>query len=515
MKKWKILWIACFAMMLVLGACSSGDSGNTPASDTPAESSQTTTEPEVAEPITISLVNYGGPTSVTPQQTYIEQRFNVKLDYTSFDSASYGEQFSVRVASGDVPDLFYVSNPAEFAKQGVLMELPIELLREKLPEYTESADKLNPMILTQRLIDDKNYFIPSYYAIGATPLLAAWNMGMLAEIGYSEIPKHIDEVEEALIKLKEHFPESYAYAPRANAALEQAFMSVYGAYQVLPFGWNLIDGEIVHGAVSDRTREALGRLHKWYELGLIDPEFPTYDYTIHMSKFANRQVVITEHNLHWYPIWSEEVKALKEKFGDEVKMSLPYAGPYGPGKNMAFGGFSVAIGIGSHVAKDEAKLNKIFEILRAITSEDEAYLGAAFGEEGVTYQFDEDGKPVYLVEGAGDGGNQTGNFFTMFLRTVDFENKYVNSVALQEANEQFLLDHPDLDAIRLVNAVPVTLPSQAEYSELRSFLDQAVLGFITGTKNLETEWDSFVSEYNNRGGRVLTAEANEWYQNNK
>ena len=57
----------------------------------------------------------------------------------------------------------------------------------------------------------------------------------------------------------------------------------------------------------------------------------------------------------------------------------------------------------------------------------------------------------------------------------------------------------------------VALPSSEDYKqELITYRDETWIKMITGELPIEY-WDTFVEEYNARGGAVLTEEANEWY----
>lgn len=523
MKSAQKMLVVCFALVLLLAACSSGNNGaneSPPAANESAGSNGNTPAPAAEEPpMKLTWMQYGWtPSTVTPQQKYIEERFNVDIEIVGGIQSE--EQFALKVAAGELPDIFIVSGAdyVRYAQQGILMELPQDVLREKIPKYMQSLDNLNPAILKGSLIEGKNYRLNGTWLVGVTTFVPFWNMGMLNEIGYTEVPTHIDQVEEINIKLKEHFPDAYPMAPQAKSFTYQAFNTIAGAYQVLPFHWNLIDGEIVHGQVADRTRELLKRLNSWYNMGLIDPEILTQDHAAHEAKFANRQTAVTENKFYDTAAAIrrgeyDSANQLKDRYGDTLQYALPYEGPYGPGRNFSFGGGATSASIGSHVANDPAKFDKIMDILRASTEEDEAFLAMYYGEEGVTYEIGEDGKPRFIVGPEEEGGSETGRLFTMGLTIDEFMYKYVYDTIMEEETNK-IMEH-DWETMRLLDPVYVILPSAPEYPDLNAYAQEAFLNFLVGNRNIndDQDWQRHVQEYNDRGGAVLTKEANEWYKN--
>lgn len=94
----------------------------------------------------------------------------------------------------------------------------------------------------------------------------------LDELGL-EVPVTYDELEEVLRQFKE---KKNAYAPLsigANGYMETSH-ALSAGYGVLE-DFMQVDGEVVYGPVQDGWREYLTMLNRWYEEGLLDPDFMT------------------------------------------------------------------------------------------------------------------------------------------------------------------------------------------------------------------------------------------------
>ncbi len=81
-------------------------------------------------------------------------------------------------------------------------------------------------------------------------------------------------------------------------------------------------------------------------------------------------------------------------------------------------------------------------------------------------------------------------------------------------NRLDFFENPQCDMYRK-NIVTGLLPSASEYnSELDTLRNETFVAIITGTQPLES-YENYVQEWMDRGGDILTEEANEWYAANK
>lgn len=510
--KWGKLVLSWCVLLAVVTACTSNGNKEPASGSATPKASATSTPAETAaqaEPMKLKWMTMTQFSEKSPQQRFLEERFNVEFELVYMESQ---EQIDTRIAGGEKIDFMHVNGVSRipFTQQGLLLQLPVEELYQRLPKYMEFVDRTNPVIVPSRTVDGKISLLPKVFLTGAAPWVSFWNKAMLDEIGYEGVPKTIDEVEQLLLQLKAHNPQSYPLSASGMNVNNQNFVDIYGAYQVLPFAWNLIDGKIVHGMASDRTRELLKRLNSWFDQGLIWPEFVSNDTPKLHAMFANREVAGIP-GLYDYGLNFQVFKDLKAKFGDDVVMAMPYDGPYGPGKNFAFGGDGGTAGFGAHLANEPEKLDKIFEILRGITEDEEVFLGAYYGIEGESYEIDENGKVKRLKEYGELGGMGDGATMTVDILIDTFLYKYDYTKEMEDLTVEMMAKAPE---IRLVNAIYEQLPSVAEFPDFATYHQEAWLKFITGEwdVNSDQEWNAHLDRLNKQGGAKLTEEANAVYQ---
>ena len=53
-----------------------------------------------------------------------------------------------------------------------------------------------------------------------------------------------------------------------------AFVEIFAAYDTLAFDFIERDGKVVWGGILPEAKESLTTLRKWYDEGLLDPDFP-------------------------------------------------------------------------------------------------------------------------------------------------------------------------------------------------------------------------------------------------
>ena len=101
----------------------------------------------------------------------------------------------------------------------------------------------------------------------------------LRNVGIDKVPETLDELYAALWKFRHEDPDgngiqdTYGMCPNAQAWFK-AFGEVFGAYGIVPHGWMLRDGRgRVGRGPGPEVKQILGLLRKWYDDGLIDPDF--------------------------------------------------------------------------------------------------------------------------------------------------------------------------------------------------------------------------------------------------
>ncbi len=473
---------------------------------------------------------YGPETNDTYPQTYLEQKFNVKISNMLIDRTLWNDQFNIKLASGEIPDIFWMWGPGDVAtyqKQGVLAEVPKSKIEEKMPVYAKSVSQLEPRLWFNSQVNGKNYGVPLYWENGAVPQSPVYNKDWLTKLGLS-VPKTLDEYVEVLTKFANADPDgngkkdTYGISFRGKDSLVQTMMNIYWAYGVPTMNWAPSDEDDTALTMSFNTKawkEATQLIQQLYKDGIIDPESITDDNAQLTQKFANKRTGVLENGnfYHWLPgTGGYRIAADNAGVNLEFGHLTPKDGYYRDSAVMSGGVNNSIVGMGIQVEKDQEKMNKILEIFEALHSDEETYLATAFGKEGDTYTM-KNGIPVrdskvgdMIQQGTKYG---IGTFYGLFGQAKSIPMaKFDYSAEELKLKENFLTD-TNIQMPYFLGG----LPSSAKYPDITAFQNENFIKFITGELNLEKDLDDFRAKWLSSGGEVLAKEATELYreQNNK
>ncbi|GJM72536.1 hypothetical protein HMSSN036_47520 [Paenibacillus macerans] len=179
-KKWRILTTLLLSLALVLSACSGG--GDTNRSEGGNNVSNHAGNEKAApqeEPIEIVWANnFSAPEADGNYvQTEIEKRFNVKITNIKLERWGWKEQFSVYLASDEIPDIFPIdaneTDMATWAKQGVLARLERAEIEANMPNYAAALHEYDPDAWTVGMIDGENW---GFQNIGRRAMTASFRV---------------------------------------------------------------------------------------------------------------------------------------------------------------------------------------------------------------------------------------------------------------------------------------------------------------------------------------------------
>lgn len=526
-KKWRTLPTLMLTLALVLSACSGGGStnhseGGNNASNHPGNEKPAPQE----EPIEIVWANnFSAPEADGNYvQTEIEKRFNVKITNIKLERWGWKEQFSVYLASDEIPDIFPIdaneTDMATWAKQGILARLDRAEIEANMPNYAAALNDYDPDAWTVGMVDGENWGIPKYWPPGNDGFIPGYNKAWLENIGYSEPPKTLEEFEDVLTKFTKNDPDkngkndTYGMSARGKLPI-QMFTSVFSAHAVSPYQFKLdAEGHVTWGALTEETRTALKLLNKWYQDGLIDPEFITNDNNEIQEKFVNQKIGVVD-NAGWVnfnPDSGYVTKAALE-VGITNTPGVPLTGPNGDAYAFAYGARQAPVLLGAQVEEDEQKRKKIYEILDWVSTSEEGWLLTVKGQEGVSYDFDENGYPVMSTDENVAAEKLGYNSFYNPLTHIDIsKQKYSYDSAMIELRDQIMPGVvPLLDVLG-----PTHMESKAEYwGNLLTLQDTFIIKAIYGEANTDDDFDKFKADWLRSGGQAVVDEANKIYQERK
>lgn len=447
-------------------------------------------------------------------QKWLEQKFNVKIKPVKVTDAS--------IASGDIPDIFMLGDPSNviaYQNQGVLMSIDQNMLKEKMPEYYADIEKKKELFQTVT-VNNELWAIPMFIDLKPYDLGMLWRKDWLDQVGIQKVPETLDEFEEAVYAFAQKDPDgngakdTYGLTGTATSTWSSGFYSIFGAFGVEPTMWMERDGQIVNGSIMPETKEALAKLRKWYEDGVIDPEFITDTQDSYRKKLYNNRIGVIEEQISKGAL--PESATVKEMLALNPDAKMTFSkNPKGPGGDGSWdwGIKSNFLVIGSKVKDQPEKLEKLFEILQAQSNDEETINMTSLGVKGEQWDFAESGATsgatIFLP-----GFDKQEQRDQLGIRLFSFGN-----ITTQAYRDKY--SDPKLnEAVKTYSSAPrwtdallfSVLPSDGKYKqELTSLMQKYFAQIISGEIPL-TEFDTFVTEWKAKGGDELTKEANEMYQ---
>lgn len=482
----------------------------------------TGTQETTDEVVTLKWLSHRPPNeegSVTQQ--YIEERFDVKLDIWRFSgtgNTEYNQELNLKLAAGEIPHLVYMWGAVDvdqYARQGVLSEIPQAEIEAKMPYYGQSITDIEPGLWNTGLSQGKRYAIPLYFPLGGDPRQPAYNAEWMEAGGFDSPPTTLAELEDVFDFFSHGDPDgngrddTYGYSSVFNQVPVVAFQTVFGAFGIMPMQWKEIDGRVVFGMTTERAREAFRLLADWYEKGYIDPEFIVTGFQKYTDDFTSGRVGMFDPQ-RWdnlYP--GTPIATAFTDVGNDIMVGGAIDGPHGEGSLHAWGVYNNFLSFGRELSNDQIRRDKLFEILDGLSSQDDVYIRTQFGIEGEHYVM-EDNTPTFLPEWSDPTVQKTvlglGDFFNPFRYKSLKMNQYMfQADALDFRNNVARAD----DWMRLTDkSWEVVVPEMQQYPDLNTLANEYFIRFITGEVDLDTGFDDFVAHWRRSGGDAVEESMN-------
>lgn len=219
--------------------------------------------------------NYGE----TPFAKELTRRTGVNVEYIHPANGRASEEFSIMLASNQLPDIVeyswmnYLGGADKAVEDGFIVSLN-DMMETKAPNFYGYL-KENPEIDKRAKSDGGNYIgFPAI--IGDESLLVSAGLCLrkdwLDELGMS-VPETIDDWEKVLTAFRD---KKNAAAPLSYEYAQFDFGVFSGAYGV-GGGVYLDRGIVKYGPAEPGYKEYLKKMNEWYEAGLIDKNIFSID----------------------------------------------------------------------------------------------------------------------------------------------------------------------------------------------------------------------------------------------
>ena len=517
---------------LALAACSSDKSSKGAANETSADGKV------VVDTFTPSDQSTNMDTNAVTK--IISDKFKIQFRWqtTTYDAGPAKEKRQIALASGDYPDLFFLipwidaftqAEVLKLGQQGIAVPLE-DLIKENAPNIQKALDSNKEYKEMSTAPDGHIYALPQWAdCFHCTYPDKLWiNSTWLKKLGL-QVPKTTDDLRNVLQAFKTKDPNGNGKAdeiPMTTDVQDSSLIAyLMNAFAYDPVGANngvrslltLNGDKVVTPVTSDQWKEGLKYIHGLYKDGLIDQAAFTQNAQALQAQGNNpKAVVLGSVPVLWPGIFVQlDSKDGRDKQYDAVP---PLTGPEG----KSYTGYNHPTSTGytfmlTNKASKEAQVAAI-KMLDWIYS-DEGQMITNMGPEGVGWTkpaagdiaLDASTKALYKPKqdapkniswGALGQYNNTLAYRNAQVVPKDIytgaglERRLWEATKLYEGHEDKAQWFPQTSVWPdpSLSGELATLQTN-----LNTYVNQNQLAFITGSKNIDTDWDAYVKGLESTG----------------
>ncbi|MFB9276752.1 ABC transporter substrate-binding protein [Cohnella cellulosilytica] len=533
-KKLSIAASCLLAVSVALAGCSgnNGNSGESAGASAPASGAASNGS---SEPVTIRIFAQQGTDQDLATNTFtklVEEKLNVKFEWTTVPQDGAAEKRQISLASGDYPDMYLLipwvdqfsqTDLVRYSSQGVIV--PLNDLIDKYAPNIKAVLDSTPYYKAMNTAPDGNIY-------GLTQLSECYhcsypnkmwlNTKWLEQLNL-KMPTTTDEFRDVLRAFK-------TQDPNGNGAADEVPLSgsteTFGVH-VIPFLMNgfiynddrtyltLNDGKVDLAANKPEWKEGLAYIKSMYDEGLIDPGAFTQTAEAYQKIGENADAQLLGAGAGMHPAIFVNT-AEGNRYGNDYNPIAPLTGPHG-----SYASFNYPISAGAsfvltNKASEETRIAAI-KVMDYIFTDEGMKLGT-YGPENLGWRLPAEGEialddsvePSFATIPLKDGEqprNDAWGSMGQFNDSKAFRGAQVSAADIYSPSgyERRLFQATQLyDGKQPAEVFPHWAvwidPSVADeasmmQTNIRNYIDQNALQFITGNKSLDKDWDAYVKGF--------------------
>ena len=501
-------------------------------------------------------------------EQHLEENFGVNIESNGVWPFHEKEKEDILLATGELPDAFPIGKLDQHIADGYIRPIPIALIRENMPRYTalmdarplgwllnRNPDNPDEMMMINGFLENANGIL--IWTSFRQDHAASFGMGLP---GYDEGKVPLDTwgqvfsydidlplswFEDLMVAFRDGDIDGNGRADTipmlANERMGWTWAPVLGAFGLhhnFGVGANGVtnyfeDGETHLQPISERYRAFLRNAANWYEMGLVDSEFPSLTLQKSWEKLFAGQIGVTFGTSAAYAgnpsiknrpptafVREEEIGT-----GAEAVVVPPPIGPTGlqGGGNYLTSHDGVGFGGGLfiHSSVSDAKLAKILQILDYYKLDPEGRFLGQYGIPDVhfTWQGEAFKSGVTRTPKAEvpEGDWPEDGSFAMYPGIGPWTD---SQVSMRKEMVRFYSHYvvggrgPDLQkrTYRWDNFRETEMPTINERygAGLNTMFSEYYLKAVTGQADLDADWDEYVARWKANGGDEIIDIAKGW-----
>ena len=529
MKKGKRILSLLLATLMILSLAACGGTGDTTSSGSPEGNN--TSAPDVSgnEDVTPQEATYPLTTEKKTLSVYIRdnssgvigdygrvaafqaaaERLGVELEFVHPTTGGEADQFNLMIGSGKYPDIIVwefstaAMGLSELIDSGILIDMD-GLIRQYAPNYLKVLER-DPSYPKEVRSDEGKY--QAFYTFNVSIPLSSgpvFREDLLAKYGL-ELPKTVDEWTNVMTTLKEKDPNvSYPLTASKSYVGEVWFRELLPAYNTRTEFCLGDNGQVVYGPATENFKAYLAKLAEWYNAGLIDPEFMSNDTKALNAKIADGTSAVATMAI------GSGIRSITEHTRPN-NPDFKLTGVAWPVLNAGDTSSYVLEGGVAHTSVQAAITSSCADpvlatqVLDYFYSEEGGNL-ISWGIEGESYTV-ENGKKTFTdkIMNSPDGRSASEAILDYALPVYGFVNAMDNdayiqmNITLPEQGEARTL-WQSLDSGANLPKLVVAQEDADEYrmilNEVKTYVQEMYIKFITGQANLDSDWDTYMNTLN-------------------
>ncbi|MCR4579468.1 MAG: extracellular solute-binding protein [Treponema sp.] len=485
----------------------------------------------------------------------IEDKTNVHLEITAYDSGDYNQKVNLAINSGSatyiIPKIY--SEDQYVAGGGVVA---VSDYTQYMPNFSAFVEKyaMQPDLDTIKQSDGKFYRLPGLHQAALQDYTIMVRDDIFSAAGYDirELEKDWtwESLHDVLVNVKKYMvseglckESDYIWSDlwcgeSGKGQGGNLLKLMGGSYNVLS-GW-AIEGsnggikydwdkkEFYSSSISEDFKKFITVANSFVKDGILDPETFTQSDDVAHNKFYNGKTVIMSTNRSQM---SNDKASLEKILGAGNFSVYTTAYPSGTNKNLAETSRLECGVMIAQKALDELGEDGFIKMMRFVDwmfYSKEAYSLCKWGPEGVTWHYETiDGKqikkllPGFKCGGLGISGADTDTDIRLKWGYAGGNYFYGHSTA--ESTDNFTPEVQDLYArygkYKTVAKVdPKAKPTEDQREQLTLWavplidnINAYTLKFITGQKDINADWDEYVSSCKNLNVDKIVQMTNDIY----
>ena len=230
----------------------------------------------------------------------LERATGVHVDWFHPPVGQHTEQASLIIASGDLPDIFYipyndVGGLAKMLSDGTIIKLNQYLDTGKMPHYKSWVDKY-PTLRRQLLMDDGTCAAFLMLRIREYMGQIGWfpNGGLVLRRDWLDAlnlqaPTTVAEYENVLRAFKTRNPNGSGRNDVIPLVTDATNWSNFAQFFGMNDGFYELNGAVRYGPIEPRYRDYMTTMARWQRDGLIDPDWTTANATSMQAKYLENR----------------------------------------------------------------------------------------------------------------------------------------------------------------------------------------------------------------------------------